>query len=337
MRRWHVGVRCSLGFGCRGLLLMAATAAGADTLLDQPLALSNRQPLVQLHNLPGARSGVVLTAGNDVVRLGFDVANNFTDSSRGSESVLIDGESRRVELGWDHGFANGWEIGIALPWIEYQGGSLDRAIEKWHDTFGLPDGDRADTRRNQLHFQYTRDGVAELDFDRAESGIGDLQLHAAYSLLQTDQRAAALAMTVSLPTGDADKLTGSDAASVAMTLAVTQYELFGLPLTATGNLGAMLLNDGDVLADRQKNVVCFGAAELGWAVADAWRLKLQVNAHSAFYDSALRELGDPSVQLLMGGSVRLAPRWYLDIAVGEDIAVNTAPDVTFQVGLKAAL
>jgi hypothetical protein len=292
---------------------------------------------VQLFNVPAARSGAVLTADQGIARLGFDVANNFTDSHGDREFVLLDGESRRVELGFSHGLGNGWEIGVALPWIDYRGGSLDRLIEDWHDAFGLPDGDRADSRRDRLDFRYARDGIAELDFNRSRSGIGDVQVHAAYSLLRGDEHDVALTTTLNLPTGDAEELTGADASNVGVSLAATQRALFGLPLTATGNIGAMWMEQGEVLGGLQKDVVWFGAAELGWAIADAWRLKLQVNAHSAFYDSELRELGDPAVQLLLGGSVRLAPRWYLDVAVGEDIAVNTAPDVTFQLALKAAL
>lgn len=316
---------------------MSSTIAGADAVLDQPLALSNRQPLVQMYNLPGARTGAVLEPERTQLRLGFDIANNFTSSSSGSESVVLDGESQRIELAGSRGLGQGWEVGFSLPWIDYRGGSLDSFIEDWHDTFGLPDGDRPGTRRDQLHFQYARDGRTELDFDRARSGIGDLQLNAAYSLLRTESSAVALAATLNLPTGDADKLTGTEATNLGVTLAATRYTLFGLPLTATGNIGALWLDRGDVLGDRQKDVVWLGAAELGWAVADAWRLKVQVNAHSALYRSDLRELGDTSAQLLLGGSVRLAPRWYLDVAVGEDIAVDTAPDVTFQIALKASL
>lgn len=340
MRRWIAALRSSkpsrLLFRC-ALLVLPATAASADALLDQPLSLSNRQPLVQLYNLPGARSGDVLGADQGVLRLGYDIANDFASSRDAGESIALDGELQRVELAYSHGLGNGWEIGAMLPWIRYSGGSLDAFIEDWHKTFGLPDGNRPDTRRNQLQFNYARNGRTELDFDRSTSGIGDLQLNAAYSLLRSADTAIALDLTVNLPTGDADKLTGAEATNVGLTLAATRYALFGLPLTATGNIGALWLDRGDVLADRQEDVVWFGAAELGWAVADAWRLKLQVNAHSAFYRSDLDEIGHPGVQLLLGGSVRLAPRWYVDVGVGEDIAIDTAPDVTFQVALKAVL
>jgi hypothetical protein len=315
---------------------LSVAIAHADAELDQPLALSDRQPLAQLYNLPAARSGAVLTADRTVTRFGFDVANNFASSQRGGETVFLDGESRRLELGATRGLGNGWEIGFSLPWISYSGGSLDNFIEGWHRTFGLPDGDRPAYRRNRLRFQYQRAGTDELNITNAESGVGDLQLNAAYSLSSTTHSAVALAAAINLPTGDADKLTGSDATNLSLTLAATRYALFDLPLTATVNVGSMWLERGAVLGDRQKNTVWFGAAEIGWAVADAWRLKAQLAAHTAFYRSDLRELGAASAQLLLGGSVRLSPRYWLDIAVGEDIAVDTAPDVTLQLALRTA-
>jgi hypothetical protein len=326
--RRYIGICCGL---------LAMTVVQADTVLDQPLALSNRQPLVQIYNLPPARSGTVLAMDQTSARLGFDVANNFASAQRGSESIFLDGESHRIELGASRGIGNGWEIGFSLPWISYSGGALDSFIEQWHRTFGLPDGGRPDYRRNQLRFQYQRAGNSELNFDNADSGIGDLQLNAAYSLADTTDSAMALAAAINLPTGDAEKLTGDETTNISLTLAGTRYALFDLPLTATANIGSMWLDRGAVLGDRQKSLVWFGAAEIGWAVADGWRLKTQLAAHTAFYHSELRELGADSVQLLLGGSVRLSPRWCLDLAVGEDIAVNTAPDITLQIALKAAL
>lgn len=336
MRRW-ITAFCAPKLAWCALLVLPASAALADRMLDRPLVLANRQPLVQAHALPGARSGAVFTAQQGEFRLGYDIANTFTSSRRSDESVELDGESQRVELAFTHGLGNGWEVGVALPWIRHSGGTLDGFIEDWHDTFGLPDGDRPDARRDQLRFRYARAGRTEIDFDDGASGIGDVRLNAAYSVLQTSDTSVALDLTVSLPTGDADRLTGAGATQVATTLAATRYALFGLPLTATGNVGALWLERGDVLSRIQRDVVWYGTAELGWAVADGARLKLQVNAHSAFYRSELDELGEPGVQLLLGGSVRLTPRWYLDVVVGEDIAVDTAPDVTFQIALKAAL
>jgi hypothetical protein len=317
------------------LMIAAAIEVGqpaAAAALDEPLALGNRQPLVQLHGLPAARSGEVLAAGASHWRLGLEVANNFTRSQHGGEVIELDGESRRFELGGRWGWGHGWEFGVQLPLIQHEGGGLDGFIEGWHDFWGLPDGDRPDYPRDRLRYRYQRDGRTLLDFHDGESGVGDLQLSAAYTLASGGAGDLALAATVNLPTGDAGKLTGAEATSVALTLAGSRDLWRGL--AAHANAGVLWLERGAVLGSQQEERVWFGSAGLSWAVAERWRLKAQLEAHTAFYDSGLDELGGDSLQLVLGGSVRLSRRWLLDLAVSEDIAVDTAPDVVFQLALR---
>lgn len=57
--------------------------------------------------------------------------------------------------------------------------------------------------------------------------------------------------------------------------------------------------------------------------------KLQLDAHSALYHGALAELGNPALILTMGGTLGLGEATSLDIGVGEDLAVNASPDVSF--------
>jgi len=73
-----------------GLACAWALPALADAALDEPFALSNRQPLVQLFSPPAARGGDVLAAGRTRWRLGYDVANNFARQQRGTEAVVLD-------------------------------------------------------------------------------------------------------------------------------------------------------------------------------------------------------------------------------------------------------
>lgn len=322
-----------VALACIGLLGM--DAALADAWLDEPLNLSNRQPLVQVFNLPGARGAAVLAPGQTRWRLAYDVANNFSTRQRGDEALVLDGETQRLELGAAIGLGERWEIGAALPLIRHDGGDLDGFIEHWHRFWGLPDGDRPSYPRDRLLYRYSRDGRTLLDFQDSASGIGDLQLSATYSLHRDTHTALALTATLSAPTGDADKLTGAGATHLAIALAATRDDLFGWGLSATGNIGALWLDRGEVLESRQKDSVLFGSAGLSWAAGANWRLKAQLDAHSAFYRSDLRELGNDSVQLLLGGSVRLNAHWLLDVAVAEDLVVDTAPDVTLQLALRA--
>ena len=309
--------------------------AHADALLDEPLALSEHAPFTQRFNLPTMRSGELLVQDSVQWRLGVDVANNFVRDRSGTESLVLDGESQRYELGVRYGLGSHWEIGAMVPWISYNGGALDNFIEDWHRTWGLPDGGRPNYPARQLQFLYQRNGRIELNYDRAEAGFGDAQVQIANQLVQTSRDSIALIATFNLPTGDAKKLTGSGGTGAGILLAATHTGWLDLPLALNANLGVQALPRGDVLDAQQKTSAWFGSGEIAWAVAQNWRLRAQINLHSAIYDSALTALGETSTQLLLGGSVRLSPHWVLDAAVGEDIAVDTAPDVMLQLALKA--
>jgi hypothetical protein len=64
-------------------------------------------------------------------------------------------------------------------------------------------------------------------------------------------------------------------------------------------------------------------------------LQLQVNGHTALYDDVeVRQIETSSLQLVMGGALRLTPRTRLELAVVEDAAIGTAPDVGFHLNLR---
>jgi len=316
-------------------VLGTSNVALADMLLDEPLALANEQPFAQLANIPTAHSGAILAAGQTSWRTDVDIANNFVRDSRGGEKLVLDGESQRYQLGMRRGLSETWEVGVQIPWLSYNGGVTDNFIKGWHKFWGLPDGGRPAYPNRRLNFFYQRNGVTEIDLHRAESGIGDVQFSAAYQWLRNDRNALAWSFTATAPTGSAHKFTGNGGGNLGIALAATRYQLFDLPLTATANIGAMWLPEGDVLAAQQKHAAWFANGEIGWAATQNLRLKIQLDANSALYDSDLITLGGDAVQLLLGGSMRLSSHWLLDAAIGEDIRVDTAPDVTFHLALKA--
>ena len=66
--------------------------------------------------------------------------------------------------------------------------------------------------------------------------------------------------------------------------------------------------------------------------------RIQLNAQStlrtAVYDSDIEKLGEMSWTLTFGGNIRLTRQFVLSLGVSEDIKVNSAPDVSFNVGLR---
>jgi hypothetical protein len=65
-----------------------------------------------------------------------------------------------------------------------------------------------------------------------------------------------------------------------------------------------------------------------------WSLRAQLDGQSGrVAGSDLRFLG-PSLQLTLGAVRRLGNRWRIQMGFAEDAAVNTAPDITFFLGIR---
>ena len=93
--------------------------------------------------------------------------------------------------------------------------------------------------------------------------------------------------------------------------------------------------NGEFIRSETKNLAAFGSSTLAWKLSPRFSLKVQFDFHSAFYDSKLKELGDFSGQLVLGGSLILGRKLQLDVSVSEDVIVDTAPDVVFGFGVRS--
>ena len=167
----------------------------------------------------------------------------------------------------------------------------------------------------------------------ARGGLGDVRLSGGYRFLgERDPRERCLALRagLKLPAGSASKLHGSGSTDLSLSLAATDGKTLGKwGATLFGSAGALFLTDGDVLPERQRDVVGFGSFGIASGPIGRFTLKAQVDAHSALYDSDLTQLGSTALQLTFGTSIALPGKTSLDIGVTEDAAVDTASDVVF--------
>lgn len=307
----------------------------ARDLVD-PFVTSNLNPFVNLHTLPANRPARVTGKGRFEWLLTTELANNFTSSVRGQDSITIDGESWRTAISLSYGINNRWELLLTVPYTRHQSGSLDGFVEDWHQWFGLPNSGRDLSPRDQLLYSRVDDGVEVSRIDRSTSGVGDITIGVAYELAESQNSAWSLSGGVKLPTGDADKLTGAGAADYFVAIRYSRYQFMGLEnLAYHGRAGILALGDSDLPG--AENLAIFGSSTLAWQPWDRVSLKTQLNLNTAIYDSRLRELGDHSLQLTLGGSVRLTTRTVLDIGVVEDIVTDTSPDVVFHFNLRTRL
>jgi hypothetical protein len=301
-----------------------------------PFSTTNQNPLIAIFGLPAAAPAMVLAPGKTSAELRADLASSFTRNNRGGEDILLDGETYRFALALRRGIGERLEVGLEIPFVMHREGFLDSFIIDWHDFFHLPQGGRDEAPRNRLAYTYERDGRTLIDLSDGSEGFGDLRLTGAWQLLRRqgeEPQALALRASLKLPTGDEDRLLGSGSTDLALWLSGSEA-FRGGSLALFGGAGALLMSDGDVLAKLQRHAAAFGTLGGGWRPLPRLVLKIQVDGHTPlFRNSDLQELSG-SAQLAIGGTLGLTETLALDLAVVEDIVVDTAPDVVFHLALR---
>jgi len=309
-----------------GGLAAALWSALAAAQVAEPLHVRNLNPLVAVFGLPawdtvpiGSRFGVT-----------GEVANHYRFSVRGNEILMLDGETVRTNLAFTHGFASGWSLGVEVPHYRVGGGVLDDLIDGWHSAFNLPDGGRNARPEGEFLYRVGNRPIPSFLLTEPDSGIGDTQLKFA-RLIGRDQGFVVQA-SVKLPTGDEDILAGSGSSDWSVTLLRTR------PLLARQRAAGYFWGVGLVRAGDPHRIdfdahtwVPTGIVGGGWQVWPKWGLKGQLDVHGAFFDSPLEEIGETAIQATLSAWRRTGERGTLELAVVEDLAVSTAPDVVVQV------
>lgn len=307
------------------LLLSAADAVA------QPLHDPDNGPYTGLFGWPGSTEGSVMTpAGKNAWGLSLAVSSHSVVETRGNESILLDGETRRLGLSFRRGISRRLELGIEMPWVWHESGNLDSLIREWHDFFGLSQGNRAGAPEDRLLFEFVTAGLERVELSRNVNGMGDLRLHAGWQLRQSPTSSTALRASIKLPTGDSATLSGSGGMDVTLGLAGDVTSLWNVEaLEGFYRLSAIRLGQPDLLASSTHRLVGQLTGGVAYRLSDKTDLTVQSTLRSAAYDVDVAALGRCAMSLTFGASLVLADRWRLAIAVSEDIRVASAPDVTF--------
>lgn len=321
-------------------VIATATVALAGDMEITPFSSSNQSPLVQIYGLPRESGAEIASSGRLTIGLSQDLSSNYTVSNNAREEIALDGETYRTTLYARYGLIQRWDVGVEIPYIVQGGGFLDSFIIDWHKAFGLPQGGRESAPKDRIGYRYRKDGVQKLKMDHAGSGIGDISLTAGTELYDYHDDASsdrlALKAALKLPTGDSSSLRGSGGTDFQLQLcgSMTNFSEWG-SLGVFGSVGGLIMSDGDVLRDQRNNLAGFGTLGLGWGPASWISFKVQLNGNTPLYrGSSLDELSGSALMLVSGGALKLPGDYLLDIGVSEDLAVATASDVSFHLGLS---
>jgi len=319
----------SAGVMLAGVVL--ATAAGAAPRFH----VINRGPLTGLIGVP---DGFTAT-GPSTIELAWDIASHSYAGSVAVpdgpvESAGFDGETHALTLRARHAVHSRLTLTLEAPWIAHGGGFLDRGIDRWHDWFGLREGVRPDQPTDALRHEYTGSG-AELLIDDATCGLGDLRTGLAWRAFGDDSGALRLDLIVEakLPSGDAQRLTGSGGTDVAAGIRLSDASAANRFAWSLG-MGAVAVGDTDEPLPPAEDRIAWWDAALTWEATQALDLVLQWQGQTAAWESRLEALGDAGHQLGGGVFWQVAPSWRLQFGIFEDISPDTAPDFSAQLGLR---
>jgi len=256
-------------------------------------------------------------------------ANQFAGGENESELLVLDSERSDLRLTWQRRLGRCFSVAVELPYIYHSGGYFDNAIQRWHGYFGLPNANRDDVADDQIIIAYTDTSGSDISIDRRTDAVGDIHLQfsrqascAGWGSFRgaVDQR-----WGIKLPTGDKRQLSGNGAFDVYYDI-TTQDLLAADSFGFKTAFGLILPGDSDILRNG-KSAALYGSAVLGWWFNPRLELLVQADWHTALYDSRVRELSAISAQLAFGGRWRTKAGNTLDIALQEDLAPDTAPDV----------
>lgn len=270
------------------------------------------------------------------VSLTLSVENTINTENRGTEHLFVDGEAATARLAYDARLSTDFRYRLSLPITRDSGGILDRTIDRWHGWFGLPRGDRPFYPRNQLDYAYggnPSDPAHALQVSQPHTGIGDLALELGWFALEDDSRTLSVWGGVEAPTGSAVHLTGNGAWDASLWAhAAKRYAhwQFG------AELGVVQACGDDTFGGAARRASAFARGAATWVAGPTWSWRLQLEGQTArLKDTELRFLG-PSLLFSAGADVALNRQWRLQLGFSEDAAVNTAPDVTFFIGIRRA-
>jgi len=307
------------------LLAPGGTYAAAFPTRDQ-------NPLLAGYGIPAPLPARPAAEGTWQLAADLNWSNGSLIQSSRNESLLVDAESRAMRLTVGHAIGERWMLQLQLPYRYTGAGNLDSFIDGWHDFFGLPRGARKRMPRDQFRIAYERNGTLSFDRRTAASGLADLSADLGYGLLAKPNTALAAWLSMKLPTGDADGLTGSGAMDVA--LSVAGERRFDTRWVVFGQLGVTWLGHGDLLPEQQRSMVWNAMAGASLNVWRSLDVKLQVDAHSAIFAHSQLDFLGQAVILTVGGAYRFQSGWVLDAGVSEDVMVEASPDVVFVLGLR---
>lgn len=317
-----------------GSVLLATPFAHAEAQFLQHRAYD---PFTALFGLPAPAAKFGKQAELQVAFVHNNVFMGGTSNGSGSaERLLLDGETSQLALRYTRRIGSCLATTVAGGWASHSSGWFDRAIDDWHQFFGLPDAGRDEAAFHELNYSW------QSDVNEAPTFALDTAKHGPTDLFVSVQRdigcaggGAVARLGVKLPLGKLKHWTGSGATDVFFDVQSRWWQP-----NPSHRLGASLgvLLPGSVKEVQElRDWVGYGSVAWQWQLPHSLNVGLQLDWHSALLNSDLLEVGSTAGMIAM--NVRFAPRnkVHWEFSVFEDIIPDTAPDIAIRLALTTPI
>ena len=305
----------------------ACFAAAGPAQADEFFSIRDENPLVRGYYLPlpsdtRAADGATFSAT-------LAISNTTNVDQHGSEHDFIDGESDALRLTYENALSSAWRYRVTVPVIRDSGGFLDTFIEDWHRWFGFQQGYRPYYPKNQLDYSYT--GLSHLVLNHDATSLGDIAGDLGWFARDDARHTLSFWAGVKAPTGSIADLTSDGAWDGALW---AHYALHLSRWQVGAEMGLAQPFGDELFAGHAHQTSAFGRVALTRDLGDSWALRAQLDGQTRRVDDSRLRLTGPSLQLSAGATRRVWRRWRIEMGFAEDAAVNTAPDITFFLGIR---
>lgn len=311
-----------------GLFLCLSISSTCLAAPARPFLVRDQNPFALIYGLPHATAARLPDPAQQGWIFSLNGSNQMIYQTSQDAELLLDLETWQLNLFYDYRFRNNWLLRVQLPLISHSGGFMDASIDRYHEITGLPRDIRPAFAENLLQISYSENQINLLEINQRQKGLGDIALQLGWQADKSAEHALSHWLSLKLPSGDSEKLTGSGGTDLALWSALD----YRLSTTSWfyGQAGLLYMGDSEVLQHRQKDWAVFTTAGMAFETWPDIELKAQFDIHSGLYDSKLKYLSE-AVQITFGGSYRISPQQSIDFAVAEDIQAGASPDVNFNI------
>lgn len=232
---------------------------------------------------------------------------------------------------------NGLEIGVTLRIILLYGGFLDPLISGFHTFLGLPNNNRDIFPENDVYISIPNTNNVYLELDHTALGLGDIDIWAKFSLLQTQTIALSGLFAFKLPTGNPEILQGSGYPDIGLGLLFDWYlcELFALYI----NAGIVIPYDALDPATASNpfiminGIIGFEYAACSWL---SFVAQFEMRTSPIYSDFVVLPETDidffvtPQTNLMLGIAIKYG-NWSFQFFIKEDLFTHNAADILFNV------